>query len=147
MIFPEQLYRLLASDEQVRWLDPFMEAETLQQAAVLITTPQIVVPARRALIIYSVEGRADPDPVAIANFVQVDIFTASGGASHPLLSNAIPEAVAGRDKHLEFHGGPLVLSAGMRIQTQAVFSAAAAANRALVRVYGLLIPLGNVERL
>jgi hypothetical protein len=144
VLFPESLFKLSARDQQVTWLDPVILLFTTTLAAVTVNST-FDVPDGRCLILFSGHCLAIPGAaqsvtrtrIVIRNPSQNYIDLDSANINPPLAANAWGNA--------KFHG-QLMMPDGWQLRAEAEFSAGAAANRVDLSVVGLLIPIGNIQR-
>ena len=141
--FPELLYQLSARDQQVSWLDPIVR--TVSSSALSVTiNARLQVPIGQVLLLQSAVSQLTP------------------GAAQSILNNAItiidPTISIAIALAVDLVAGPANVAKGLNwsgsiivppqwfIASTGSFSAAAVANVGQIDAVGLLIPVGNVQR-
>lgn len=144
MIILEQLYRLLAADDQTRPLDPVFEAPATAGAAVNVQAA-FQCPERHAFLL--THALALYTPGAGQN---VDLLTqiriAPGDATRLVRLEMLPVAAAANVRVVQSWQGEALLQPGGQIVAEGRFNAGAVANNTVLYVHGMLIPLGTIQR-
>lgn len=144
MFFPEFLFKISQRDQQVTWLDPFFSADGLNLANVSVSAASIV-PEGRALVLTHAFGRFTPG--AGQNFTVLQLFYDKGSGILPAmpLKESRTAGAANAIGLLDWQG-QVVLTPGNRIVVTGTFNAGAAVNAVEVRAAGMLLPIGNIQR-
>lgn len=142
MFFPESLYLLSDRDLQVTWLDPLFLQVPAASAATQVTASYRV-PEGRALLLQSgciqlqagagqtslqAYLRAQPPTGGLESVIRGEYFTATANW-------AINWA------------GSIIIPPNWDLVALGVFNAAAAVNNLTMYAQGMLIPVGNLQRL
>lgn len=143
MIFPEYLYQLSKRDLQVTWLDPALRSVVTSVAAANVTS-DFTIDNGRILVLTHVHGFVIPgggQNVTLLSLLIVD----PGGTLIRLVTDDTNQAADFRAEST--WQGELIIPPGWTIRATADFNAALAANRVDLSLGGILIPVGNVQRL
>lgn len=143
MILLEQLYRLLAADEQTRLLDPFIR-RNIDSLNDITINRQFDVPERHALLLTHALLIARPGAGQIVN--NAHIFAQPPNAPVAELAAQV-NALAANAVGLISWQGELILPAGCNVLGRSAYNAGANVNQQEFQIAGMLIPLGNIERL
>jgi hypothetical protein len=142
VIFPEYLYKLSSRDQQVTWLDPRFDALSVAAAAASVQSTLRVPDGRvlvlSAAVVDAIAGAAQtldrivlfcepPDPSTISFRISGGIFAAS-----------VEQFVTWT--------GQLVIPPNWKVAATARFNAGVAANTVALSLAGILIPVGNIQR-
>lgn len=144
MFFPEFLYQLSQRDSQVTWLDPVIERIQTTAAAATVEA-QFTVPEARALILQSALVTGSPG---------------AGQAVNAMTLSLIPPNQVGPVRALKFNDtnnalnfvaaidwqGSMILPPSWIVNANVGYDAAVAANTTTLHVFGILVPIGNVQR-
>lgn len=142
MFFPEALYLLSQRDQQVTWLDPVFAG--VQQSDLLTTVSTFYdVPDGRALILQNAHLHATPGAAQNRTGMQISVFRADVVAANVHLRRDFAAAAGVGVLHWV---GSIIITPGWRLMGRGSFDAAANANIVDLKVAGLLIPIGNVQR-
>lgn len=152
--WPEGLYQLSARDRQVTWLDPLLDGPTGATLvgplrSVTIGTDGSVsrqVPDGRVLVLQSVVGYFAPGTAANANtLARLLIRPPTAGTLEVWLREQRQAAAAGFSTELAWQGSVIVPPQWF-VQAYGEFDAGAD-NEIALNIAGILIPVGNVQRL
>lgn len=147
MFFPELLYQLSARDQQVSWLDPSVSRITAGAAAPTVTANLLTVPAGLALILQALSVGLDPGAAqSILNVAFRILPPAPAAAPEVLISNEWFVLTANQNRAHNWQGSVLV-PPGWRLACVGTFDAGAANNVVDASHMGILIPIGNVQRI
>lgn len=143
MFFPEFLYRLSSRDQQVTWLDPRFDSLTASAAGLTVEV-DFTVPSDRPLILTSANIVATPG--AGQAVIAMLLRSLAQGDSSPvnLAAREIEVAVAG-SRFLNWTG-EVILPPAWSLRARASFSAAVNPNDVELHLAGILIPVGNIQR-
>lgn len=143
MFFPESLYQLTQRDLQVSWLSPVHVFESVSlPAAGVSVLPVNPVPLGQLLIVTNLVNTANRGGAATIS--EQRILLTRPGFAGPLITAARPPAPT---RNFLAWTGQLLVPAGWSVQFDADFSVAAAGNEVQGSVSGMLIPIGNVQRI
>lgn len=145
MIFPEFFYRLSPVDEQARLLDPLHFSQGTNLAGGTVSHA-FTVPDRHVAIVTHVFGRYTPGAGQNFTILQLQHDRGSGAAVTVTLKENRTPGAANVVGLLDWQG-ELVVPAGSRVLATGVFNAGVAANATELAVGGMLLPLGNIQRL
>lgn len=145
MFFPELLYQLSARDQQVTWLDPQLSRVQASNAATSVGINWLEVPVGRALVLTNLQLRGSPG-LAQACTRLIAEMTPRGGGTTVNIANDDFAAVANLAQNVNW-SGEIIIPADWIISVAASFDAGAAANSIDISGAGILIPLGNVQRI
>lgn len=145
MFIPESLYLLSARDQQVTWLEPFASDFSSSLAATEVIVSSSMVPDGRCLILQSCVLAGDPGAAQAARQLQLRLVAPGGGVVFLAGKENTPD-VADLNRWLNWSGSILVPQ-DWSIAGDVTFSAGAAANLAELSVVGVLIPIGNIQRI
>lgn len=149
MFLPEGLYTLSARDQQVTWLDPlFTRVELVAAAADL--QANYVVPDGRALILQSVHTYGEGGGAQNCTYIEIALDLPGSPLTYTYLSShylGAPGAAVIGNNRAQMWSGSIVVPEKWRVAGAAGFSAAALANSVFHSVVGLLIPIGNIQRI
>lgn len=151
MFFPEGLYTLSARDQQVTWLDPlfFRDESSIaavsheitynvpQGRALLLQTLVADAAAGAAQTVSDAQAMARPPTTNQQYYIAVNWY--NGGGGFPV------SAAAPQQRAINWRGSILIPEL-WRVSIQANFSAGAAANFCHLSLIGLLLPIGNIQR-
>lgn len=140
-MFGDRLYQLSERDVQARLLDPFVRRTVETIAIANFVTTALRVPTDRVLVlsaaaIYALAGAAQ----TLSRFEIV--LRSRNGVQFRLFGETFAATNQGNGNF----SGDVIVPADWDIFAQVFFNAAAAANTVEVDVFGMLIPIGNVER-
>lgn len=146
MIFPELLYQLSPRDQQVTWLDPVIRRVTTTQAALTVNALDEVVPTGRAFLLTNATLFADPGAGQNIDDIGLNIAVLNPGAG-VAVRIATRSGAAGADLLAILNWtGQILIPAGWQLQGSAHFNALGAANEIRFDLMGILIPIGNIQR-
>lgn len=149
MFLPESLYLLSARDQQVTWLDPLFTGALELTAAVADLQQNYVVPDGRALLLQSVHVFGSGGGAQTCTYIEIALDLPGSPLTYTYLSSnypGSPGAVAAVQTRTQQWSGALIVPEKWRVAGAAGFSAAAVPNSVFLSVAGLLIPIGNVQR-
>lgn len=145
MILLEQLYRLLRADEQVRLLDPYFE--TVSSVGTIIgLNATLTVPERKALLLNHAYARILPGTGQNIT-ANTQLLMRNPGATRVVLLDEVPNALAINVAARLMWQGEAVLMPGCTLRLDALFNSGIASNSITLYAHGMLIPLGNIERI
>jgi hypothetical protein len=142
VFFPESLFLLSDRDRQVSWLDPLI---TSPESSQMLATFEVsyTVPNGKALLLQSVHGVAVGGGAQTCSEIGLAVRTTSLGTYTYLNSDF--ETAAGADREVSWRGSVLVPERWL-VLADAVFSAGVAANFLKLSIFGMLVPIGNIQR-
>lgn len=141
MFFPEFLYQLSARDQQITWLDPVIRNLDVSVAAVVVNADAFLA-NDRALILTNAVVNAFAGAAQTSD--NTSLFLIPPGSSISIgLRGERPAAAA--NVILNWVGQVLV-PPGWTLRGAAAFNAGVAANRVVFDFAGMLIPVGNIQR-
>ena len=149
-LFPEQLYRLSARDQQVTWLDPFYQRATQAAAALNLSLVWGPVPEGRVLFLQSLLVRCIPGAGARLTGGWVGVQVPGASVVAYLLAGLTPEIAdpvppgTGPVRFIAWSGSILV-PPRWQFEASVDFGAVAASVIEGTAV-GVLVPIGNVQR-
>lgn len=146
MFFPESLYLLSARDQQVTWLDPVLFRSFLSTAAAGVNTPNFTVPDGRTLILTSASCFASPTGGQVATFGD---FRAQGPDLVDIsIAQEQPNPALGAGVPLILNwSGQIIVPPRWNVYFRGSFNAGVAANSVAQHLFGILIPVANVQRI
>jgi hypothetical protein len=147
MFFPEFLYQLSPKDQQVSWLDPYVDLQTLVNTPVTNVVNAQPAPIGRALLLQHVLLTGNPggsgDNVTGGFISLVDPPGASRGYLRELTGQVIAANVS-----FELHWfGSLIVLPGWTIRGSITKNAAVNLITVRMSVMGVIIPIGNLQRI
>lgn len=156
MFFPEGLYTLSARDQQVTWLDPGMYGEASGIPGPLYSNTiagdgsvSQQVPEGRALILQHVLANFQPGPIAapvqVSTLRRILVRPPNAGTTEVWLKEERNALAAGVALSLDWQGSLLVPPRWF-VQAYAEYNGGVA-NELTLNIGGMLIPIGNVQRL
>lgn len=141
--YPELLYQLSARDQQVTWLDPILDAASTAAAAVN-PTASFLVPEGRCLVLQAAVVKGSPGAGQNITRMFLSIQTLVGTASRDLKFDDTDRAADFRVA-LDWQGS-ILIPPGWRLHGSVQFNAGVQVNTTELNTYGLLIPIGNIQR-
>ena len=142
--WPEALYQLAARDHQITWLDPVL-FHTFTAAAATTVEAKFTVPAGRMLLLQSATVEAVSGAAQTVSYLAVVAIPPVGGV--PFVALAGEWTTGAPAKRFVNWSGSVVIAPGWIIDGTADYSAGAAANTTGLAIAGLLIPVGNIQRI
>lgn len=142
MFFPELLYQLSARDQQVTWLDPLLLSLDASSAAVDVFAVRAV-PQGSALVLQALSVFADPG--AGQNIVDQQLRIQDESGVSIVLKRDAAAAAANINRSIDWQGSILV-PPNWLVVGFASFNAGVAANAVELNLVGVLIPIGNIQR-
>lgn len=143
MFFPEFLYQLSARDQQVTWLDPQLGTVVTSTAATSVSS-SLTVPDARLLVVTALNLEAAPGLAQNITQMFLGFFNVATNVLASLTEDLVAKG-ANAASSIDWQG-EIVLPPGWGIRATGSFNAAAAANQVILTVAGILIPIGNVQR-
>lgn len=141
--FPEALYLLSDRDQQVTWLDPVLFEANVSLAQLNVISA-FIVPTGRLLLLQNAVGDFAAGAAQTVSNAQIVVRPVATPNPYTLIAvNYYGPAV--QQRFINWSGS-IVVPPGWQVQADGVFSAAAAANYVDLAISGLLIPIGNVQR-
>lgn len=144
MRFPELLYQLSARDQQVTWLDPRFDQQSTSLLAISVPTPVFQVPVDRVFVLCAAAVRADPGAGQNVDSLVIQILAPAGSAGFNLKQRT-EVAAANINVDLDWTG-EILLPPAWQIRGIGSFNAGAVANLVVHNFFGILIPVGNIQR-
>jgi len=141
--FPEFLFQLSSRDQQVTWLDPFSQRIIVSALSLGVEADAARVPLGKVLLLQSVAAQADPGAGQLVNSVVISLRPQPNGP--PVNLAAIGSTAVDLLQFLNWSGSIIVPSEWL-ITANSSFNAAVAANQTVLDVIGMLIPVGNIQR-
>lgn len=146
MFFPGALYTLKPRDQQVTWLEPWIQSIELTQNAQFLEVI-LEVPPERVLVLQSAVAQAETAGAISCVDVWIDLVNpALAGVRSRLtafFSGVAP--TAGLTRAALWSGSVLIQSRWV-IRARTQFTVAGAANLIRLSCQGMLIPNGNIAR-
>jgi hypothetical protein len=143
VLFPEYLYQLSARDQQVTWLDPLITVVTQSTAGTAVTATYTV-PNDRALILQAAVLVILAGAAQTSNEAYLGASRLATGAIFRFANSVYAAAL--QPDPLEFSGS-LVIPAQWNVTGTAGFNAGVAANIVSLNIFGILIPIANIQRI
>lgn len=147
MLFPELLYQLSSRDQQVTWLDPYLRFVDQSTAAVDVSST-FTIEDGKALVLQSATVEATPGGAQTTTWTKLlvrgPISTDLNQSAY--LAGSFTASGENAAKFLNWSGS-LIVPPQWRITGRAVFSAGAIANNVRLSLLGVLIPIGNIQRI
>ena len=144
MFAPEFLYKLSPRDEQVTWLDPLWQRTSQGTAAVSVSSPAIVVPDGRLFLLQHVFSFALGGGAQTTTYHEL-ILQNPDLVTDMYLDINPNTGVAGGSTLIRWDGSVWV-PPRWRLFAKGTFSAGAVINTVTLTAHGVLIPIGNVQR-
>lgn len=144
MFFPEFLYRLSERDQQVTWLDPFIFEQGVSVAGTTPNTTVSSVPLDRALVVQSATVVGIPGAGQACTFLRMTVRAPLGNQSIRLFQQGF--AVAANVQQAINWQGSILIPPLWSLTVESVFDAGVAVNQIVGGIWGILIPVGNVQR-
>jgi hypothetical protein len=145
MLVPEFLYQLSGRDQQVTWLDPRIQRVSESQASVSFSTVADIVPEGRALILLNASLLVAPGGAQTVNAASafIAVVVPNGPTRRIATLNFTP---AGAEDVALNWVGQILLPPGWGLLGGAAFNLGVAANVLTFDYFGVLIPVGNIQR-
>lgn len=144
MFFPEYLYQLGGRDQKITWLDPTL---FFQQLGLAGTSVSIVfrVPFERVLVLQHAWAEFIPGAAQTANIKRLEVIPPTGTA--PAMRLAIDRVTGGAaaPQNLSWTGS-IIVPAQWGVWVDSTFNAGANVNTVTLSLLGVLLPIGNVQR-
>lgn len=144
MFFPETLYLLSDRDQQVTWLDPIQFRLTTSAASAVVSST-LTIPQGRAAVITALTVTCSPGAAQNVNQIVVAVLLRGIDFNQPNIKETYTPGAANAIIPLDWQGEIVVLP-GDVIRALAVFNAGVAVNNTTLSVFGILIPVGNLQR-
>lgn len=144
MFFPESLYLLSQRDQQVSWLDPVLFRNEAAIAAVDLGL-NFTVPNGRALILQNVLVYAIGGGAQTVTAMEIALQLPGAGVGSFVYLTA-REPVGAAVAQLQWQGS-VIVPEKWQVAGNASFSAGAVANTIVTGTTGVLVPIGNMQRL
>lgn len=142
-IFPELLYQLSGRDQQVTWLDPLLTAP-VSSAASNFVFASYTVPADRALLLHHLAARGDPGAGQLITDIHIFLQAPAGSFTVTLERDEV--AKAANANAIVTWQGELVIPPNWQVVGAITFDAGVQVNAEQTHVAGILIPIGNIQR-
>lgn len=144
MFFPEFLYQLSGRDQQVSWLDPvaffIQDAQLATTVSVLFT-----VPTESVLVLQHAFAQYSPAGAQTANIKKLELLPPVTTVPELRLDEDRVTGGAGVTQKLSWQGS-IIVPATWRVRAHSTFSAAGVANTVNLTILGILLPIGNIQR-
>lgn len=145
MFVPELLYQLSERDQQVTWLDPvFVRVGPTVSAATQITETVYTVPSDRALCLQNFNVILDPGAAQTVRRANLAALPTTGTLQVVIRAEEWADAI--NEERVLHWAGSIIVPANWRLQTFSAYDAAAAGNSQDTTIIGVLIPIGNIQR-
>lgn len=145
----EFLYELTPRDMQQSWLDPvIVTTNGLVAASVVFTTYEI--PIGRCLLLRSCVANADGGGAQTVDRVTLELFPPDESVVAIAISEKITTNVGNAAAKISMNtewSGEILVPQEWTLRARGNYSAAVAANSIELHVIGLLIPIGNIQRI
>ena len=146
----EFLYELTPRDMQQSWLDPVIITSNGLTAASVVTA-SYEVPVGRCLLLRSSVANADAGGAQTVDRVTLELLPPDESniaiaISEKISSNVGTSATSKVSMNTEW-SGEVVVPQEWTVRARGNFSAAVSANSIELHVVGLLIPIGNIQRI
>lgn len=144
MFFPEFLYQLSGRDQQVTWLDPVLQRLDASGAAVNLTV-SYQVPVDRVLLLSALAlevgpGLAQNYTGAIARIL------GPGASTDSRLAGTLTPGAANQNAFIPWQG-EVIVPPNWFVGANVDYNAAVAVNTMRLSIFGILVPVGNIQRL
>lgn len=144
MFFPEFLYQLSERDLKVTWLDPIIRRLTNSQAAATVNN-DFEIPDAQAFMLQGFTLQGNPGAAQFVSQLFVAAFVTGTATPMILLKQDDVDAGANEIKNMDWQGS-LIIPPSWSIRGSATFNAGVAANECTLGLFGILIPVGNIQR-
>lgn len=145
----EFLYQLSPRDMQQSWLDPvIVTVNGLTTASVV--TASYEVPMARCLLLRSSVANADGGGAQTVDRVTLELLPPDESNIAVAISEKITTNVGSGSNKLSMNtewNGEIVIPQEWTLRARGNFSAAVSANSIELHIVGLLIPIGNIQRI
>lgn len=145
----EFLYELTPRDMQQSWLDPvIVTANGLSAASVVLATYEV--PVGRCLLLRSSVVNADGGGAQTVDRVTLELLPPDESVIAVAISEKITTNVGNAAAKISMNtewSGEIVVPQEWTLRARGNFSAAVSANSIELHVVGLLIPIGNIQRI
>jgi hypothetical protein len=142
VFFPEFLLKLSARDEQITWLDPLSDNVSALTATASLTVT-FTLPDTRALILQAANVRGIAGVGQTCDRLQIVLSPRATAAGNALLL----EYVAAALENSRSWSGSLLVPPQWVIQGNVRFNAGVAANDVRLSLFGMFIPVANIQRI
>jgi hypothetical protein len=142
--FPEFLYQLSSRDQQVTWLDPVFFRATEGTAGLTPSTAPFRVPLGKVLMLTNVNITGIPGAGQAVTRMFAVIISPAGTAQRSIMSFRTVLA-ADIESHHNW-SGEIIVPSEWRLQAIGNFNLAVAVNEVTFDFCGILLPVGNVQR-
>lgn len=148
MFFPEFLFQISQRDRQVTWLDPVFDSLAVSAANVLVESSIDPHPTDdRAFILQSAIARGDAGAAQTCDSLAIAIQREEGGDFYRLALTGNATAIAAGSIVALNWSGSVIVPPGWNIKARGNFNAGANANQVDLDIVGMLIPIGNIQRI
>lgn len=144
MFVPEFLYQLSARDQQRTWLDPVLVSLSANVAGVEFNSNVFLIPNDKVMIVNNLVLAADPGAAQACIALQLSLLVPTALSFIPIARTTFA-AVLNENQALNWSGS-LVAPPGYAVNMLGTFDAGVAANQITGTVVGILIPVGNIQR-
>jgi hypothetical protein len=145
VFFPEYLFQLSGRDQQVTWLDPYFDRQSVGTAGTSVgaTSP---VPTGRVLILQSAQGRFAPGAAQNVNTFRISLEPLTSQIPSLELVRSDIAGAANIVQNLAWSGS-IAIPFGWTVRGLATFNAGVAVNTIVLSCVGILLPIGNIQTL
>lgn len=143
-VFPELLYQLSGRDQQVTWLDPVIVRVATSTAAAQVNAT-FTVNTGRAFVLTSAIAAAVPGAAQNITDLSLVLQEPTGTTNVGLTGVEVTPAAGLAFQRLNF-SGEVVLPPGWKVIAVGTYSAGVAANQTILTLTGILMPVGNIQR-
>jgi len=146
MFFPESLFQLSQRDLQVTWLDPLITRNLLAIANAVVSA-DLTVPTGRVLLLTHIHAETVPDAAQNATGLFVGALPPPAGTGTFVLLAANRTAGGAGVRTMVDFDGQVLIPSGWIVRAQGTFNAGVNVNQAEAHIWGMLFPIGNIQRL
>lgn len=144
MFVPEFLYRLSARDEQVTWFDPVYDQVGQSSTGANHVNVSSAVPTGRAWLITHILATGNPAPAE--NVIAINITLLDPLGTERLRLRDLEQALVGGAIAEALWNGEIMLLPGWTVRSAVSKNAAVSNMISFLNVFGVLIPIGNIQR-
>jgi hypothetical protein len=144
MFFPESLYLLSSKDQQVTWLDP-VYVRQVQTVALASIVEDYTIPQGQVLLLQHAGMQTAPG-AAQNNTGQALVVKPTVATQPQVILDQTLAALAAGVNGWFYWNGTILVPPTWSVRASATFNAGAAANTVILFLVGMLIPVGNLQR-
>lgn len=142
----DYLYELSARDQQLSWLDPLITRVTLSSNTVTVE-PQYEVPSGKALLLRSVSIWGDAGTTQTVTSLFIELAHTTAGFETYLATIFSEQLTTATKNDIALNwSGLIVLPQNWIIRGTSNFDNGVNANTSSISLVGMLIPIGNIQR-